>query len=86
MAYFVTQRTGEIGIRMALGAQRSDVLWLVFSQAARLVGLGLLAGLAGALALTQFLQSLLLGIPAQDPITFMAVAALLALVALGAVL
>lgn len=81
MAYFVTQRTREIGIRIALGAQRGNVLLLIFSQAARLVAIGLFVGLAGSFVLTQFLQSMLFGVGTRDPFTFAAVAGLLALVA-----
>jgi putative ABC transport system permease protein len=78
MAFSVTQRTGEIGIRMALGAQRGDVLRLILMQGGRLVGLGLGAGLVGALLLTRFLASLLFGISPHDPLTFAAIAAVLA--------
>jgi putative ABC transport system permease protein len=81
MAYSVTQRTGEIGIRMALGAQRADVLRLVFGQGGRLIGLGLACGLVGALLLTRFMASMLFGISTYDPLTFAAIAALLAAVA-----
>jgi putative ABC transport system permease protein len=82
MSYTVAQRTNEIGIRMALGAQRGDVLRLIVSQGLILVVLGLGIGLTGALALTWVMQSLLFGVNAKDPITFAAVATLLALVAL----
>jgi len=81
MAYSVTQRTGEIGIRMALGAQRGDVLQLILSQAARLVGLGLAGGLIGAFFLTRLLASQLFGVSAHDPFTFAGIAVLLAGVA-----
>jgi len=81
MAYSVTQRTGEIGIRIALGAQRADVLRLISLQGGRLVALGLTAGTLGALLLTRLISSLLYGISAQDPLTFAAIAALLAAVA-----
>ncbi|MEO5959409.1 MAG: ABC transporter permease [Opitutaceae bacterium] len=80
-AYAVTQRTNEIGIRMALGAQRGDVLRLIFAQGSRLIGLGLVCGVAGALALTRYLSSLLFNVSATDPLTFGAIAALLAAVA-----
>lgn len=77
MAYSVTQRTGEIGIRMALGAQRTHVLGLVFRHGGRLIALGLVAGLAGALALTRFIAFMLFGVGAYDPLTFAMLAILL---------
>jgi putative ABC transport system permease protein len=82
MSYSVAQRTNEIGIRMALGAQASDVLRLIVSQGFKLVLLGLGIGLAVALALTRVISSLLFGVTTKDPVTFAAVAVLLALVAL----
>jgi putative ABC transport system permease protein len=81
MAYSVSQRTGEIGIRMALGAQPADILRLVLRQGGRLIALGLGAGLAGALVLTRFLESMLFGVSTYDPPTFAAIAVLLGLVA-----
>ena len=82
MAYSVTQRTREIGIRVALGARRADVLRLVIRQGLRLVALGLALGLMAALALTRLMKRLLFEVSATDPMTFAGVALLLALVAL----
>jgi putative ABC transport system permease protein len=82
MSYSVAQRTNEIGIRMALGAQTRDVLRLIVAQGFKLVLVGLALGLVGALALTKIIASLLFGVTAKDPLTFAAVAVLLALVAL----
>jgi len=86
MTYAVARRTGEIGVRMALGERAGDVLRLVLAQGARLVALGVAAGLLGALALSGLLAPLLFGVSARDPLTFAAIAALLALVALVACL
>ena len=84
--YDVTQRTGEIGVRMALGAQSRDVLRLILRQGLLLTLGGLLAGLAGAILLTRFLASLLFEVKPTDPVTYAVVASLLALVALAACL
>jgi putative ABC transport system permease protein len=81
LAYGVTQRTQEIGIRMALGAQHADVLRMVVRQAMALTGAGILAGAAGAFALTRLMTKLLFNVKPADPLTFVAVACLLALVA-----
>lgn len=82
MAYAAAQRTKEIGIRMALGAQRYDVLKLVLSQGMILTLIGVALGAAGALSLTRLMKSLLFGVSATDPVTFIAIALLLAAVAL----
>jgi ABC-type antimicrobial peptide transport system permease subunit len=74
MAYFVTQRTREIGIRIALGAQWRDVLSLVLKSGMFYVAIGLTIGLAGALALTRLMTSLLFEVSPTDPATFGAVA------------
>jgi putative ABC transport system permease protein len=84
IAYSVTQRTQEFGIRMALGANRRDVFRLVLSQGARLTLLGIGLGIVAALIVTRLMATLLFGISATDPMTFTAVALLLALVALAA--
>jgi len=76
-AYSVAQRRREIGIRMALGAQASDVLWLVVSQAFRMGALGVAIGIAAALATTRLLETLLFNVKANDPLTFAAVSTLL---------
>ena len=82
MSYTVTQRTHEIGLRMALGAQSRDVLLLIVGQGLTLTLVGVGLGLAGAYALTRLLASLLFGVTATDPVTYGVVAALLLAVAL----
>lgn len=84
MSFSVAQRTHEIGIRMALGAERRNVLGLVVRQSLRLTLLGVAIGIAGALALTRFLASWLFGVKPTDPLTFVAVSLILIVVALAA--
>ena len=84
MAYLVTQRTHEMGIRMALGAQQKDLLRLVLTHGTRLTILGIAIGIAVALGLTRLLEAFLFGVGARDPLTFVVVSALLAVVALAA--
>jgi predicted permease len=82
MSYSVAQRTREIGIRMALGAQRNDVLKMMVKQGLQLVGIGVVIGLAAAFALTRVMSSLLFGVSATDPLTFISISAVLLVVAL----
>ncbi len=84
MAYSVTQRTHEIGIRMALGARQSDVLGMVIRQGMKLAVVGLAIGLGGAWLATRAMASLLFGVSATDPMTFAVISLVLAGVALGA--
>ena len=84
ISFFVGQRTREIGIRIAMGAQRRDILKLVVSEGLTFTVIGIVVGLASALALTRFLSAFLYGVSATDPLDFAAVAALFATVALAA--
>jgi putative ABC transport system permease protein len=85
MAYLVAQRTREIGVRMALGATRGQVLALIFRQAAVMMAAGIGLGVGGALLLTRSMRSLLFGVSAADPLVYAGVSALLAAVAVLAV-
>jgi predicted permease len=82
ISYLVTQRTREIGVRMALGAQRSDVMRLILGEGAKMAFIGVTVGLAAALGLIQLIANQLFGVSAHDPLTFVAGAILLTLVAL----
>jgi len=81
MAFAVTQRTQEIGIRMALGARTVDVLKLVVKHGMKLALLGMVLGLAGSWAITRFLEKMLVGVEPTDVLTFSAVSAFLLLAA-----
>jgi ABC-type antimicrobial peptide transport system permease subunit len=74
LSYLVNQRTREIGVRLALGAQPRDVLGMVVGRGLKLAGLGVVVGLIGALALTRLMQGVLYGVTATDPLTFFGVA------------
>ena len=84
LSHSVTQRVHEVGIRMALGAEKCDVLKMVVGQGLKLAMIGVAIGIAGALALTRFLSSLLYGVAPTDPVTFIAVSLILIVVALAA--
>jgi putative ABC transport system permease protein len=83
-AYSVAQRTQEIGIRMALGAERQQVWWLVLRRGLIQLAVGLVLGLAGAYGVGQLLQGLLVGTPPSDPVTLVAISAVLVTVAIMA--
>jgi putative ABC transport system permease protein len=85
-AYSVTQRTQEIGVRMALGARGGQVSWLILRRGLVQLAIGLVLGLAGALPLSGVLQSLVVQIPTKDPVTFGAIAGILVAVTIAACL
>jgi ABC-type antimicrobial peptide transport system permease subunit len=82
LSYAVAQRTREIGLRMTLGAQRTDVMRLVIGHGMKLAVAGVVAGLIASFALTRTMRNLLFGVSATDPITFASITLLLAVVAL----
>jgi len=84
ISYLAGQRTHEIGIRIALGAQRANVLRLVIGEGARMALIGVALGAAAALGLTRLMANQLFGVSAHDPLTFIGMASLLSIVALGA--
>jgi ABC-type antimicrobial peptide transport system permease subunit len=86
MAYIVSQRTREVGIRMALGAKRSDVLKLITGEGMKLAAIGVVVGFTLSLALSRVLSSVLIGVSAYDVTTFIVVPSLLAMVAFAACL
>jgi putative ABC transport system permease protein len=84
ISYAVSQRTREIGVRMALGAKRTDVLRLVLAEAMKLILIGVALGVAAALALTKAMVGFLYGVTAADPLIFLSVILLLVIVSLAA--
>ena len=84
VSYLAGQRTHEIGVRMAMGAQRKDVMRLVLSQGLKMALLGVAMGLAAALALTRLMADMLYGVDASDPLTFAGLAVILTLVSIAA--
>jgi putative ABC transport system permease protein len=82
MSYAVSQRTQELGVRMALGAQPSDVLRMIAKEALRLTALGIVTGIVASLAASRFVEGMLVGVKPSDPITFLAAALFLTLVVL----
>jgi putative ABC transport system permease protein len=82
IAYLVSQRRNEMGIRLALGAESKDILRLIVGEGLKLIGAGILLGLMGALMLTRLLSALLFGVSATDPLTFVIIAIVMTIVAL----
>jgi len=84
ISYIAGQRTHEIGVRMALGAERANVLRMMLTQAGKMALIGVAIGLIAAFGLTRLMSSMLFGVSTQDPLTFLGVALLLTLVAMAA--
>jgi putative ABC transport system permease protein len=84
MAHVATQRTPEIGIRLALGAQPASIVTLLLGQGLRLLGMGVAIGLTGALLVTRYIEAQLFGVTATDPLTFAGGCVVLALAGLTA--
>ncbi len=84
ISYLVGQRTHEIGIRMALGARQSDVLRQILGESMKMTAIGIFIGLLAALGLTRLMANLLFGVSATDPVTFVGVGTILAIVAMAA--
>jgi ABC-type antimicrobial peptide transport system permease subunit len=84
IAYFVAQRTNEIGIRVALGAGTGRVIGMVVRQGVELAAIGIVIGSVAALLVTRMLQQMLFGVTTRDPLTFVVVAVLIAVVSLAA--
>jgi putative ABC transport system permease protein len=84
ISYLTSQRTHEIGVRMALGAERRDVLRMVVGEGAKMATIGIAFGLVAALGLTRLMAKVLFGVSAHDPLTFVGVAALLGFVTVAA--
>jgi ABC-type antimicrobial peptide transport system permease subunit len=82
LSYMVGQRTREIGVRLALGAQRLDVLRMVLKDGARMTLVGVVVGVVGAMGLTRLMASMLFGVRPTDPLTFIAVTSLLCAIAM----
>jgi putative ABC transport system permease protein len=84
MNYSVTDRFHEIGIRLSLGATRPQIVWLIISYGLKLAAAGVVVGIAGALAATRLIESMLFGVKSWDPFTFFAVTAFLLAIAVAA--
>jgi putative ABC transport system permease protein len=78
MAYTFSQRTNEIGIRIAMGAQRRDILRIAVGEGALVVGFGIVSGIIGSAIFTRFLQSMLFEVKSSDPLTYIGISSLLA--------